>query len=167
MQFIKYRSPLSILLFSVKSKTRKHSRSKSSSGKKQKNKHRSKRELNIEKKIENTVIKSKSIQNKDAIAKHLLSVKRFTVPPMSTINFDQTRHKHSKAMEITEQPRRNLLKPMVKNFELDHNFCKHNNEIYTSDAYDLDKDLLDFNNDTKEVDQPAIFTEYIRKLIFY
>ncbi|CAF5039887.1 unnamed protein product, partial [Rotaria sp. Silwood1] len=32
--------------------------------------------------------------------------------------------------------------------------------IQNIDAYDLDKELFDFN-DTKEIDRPAMFTEYV------
>ncbi|CAF5018535.1 unnamed protein product, partial [Rotaria sp. Silwood1] len=127
--------------------THKYSRSRSSSKK------------------ENIQIESKSINNQDAIAMHLLNVKRFTIPPISAINFDQTRHKYNDNIEIKnekfEQSRLHLLKPMIKNFELDNNFQKHNKEIQNIDAYDLDKELFDFNNDTKEIDQPAMFSEYI------
>jgi hypothetical protein len=54
---------------------------------------------------------------------------------------------------------------MIKNFEFDNNLSKSNTEIHHIDAYNLDKELFDFNNDTKDIDQPAIFTEYIRKLL--
>jgi hypothetical protein len=100
---------------------------------------------------------------------HLLNVKRFTGPPLSPIAFDQTRHKYDDIIEIPnkmiKQSRLNALKPMIKNFEIDTNSRKRNNTIQNIDAYDLDKELFDFNNDTKDIDQPAIFTEYIRKII--
>ncbi|CAF3503908.1 unnamed protein product [Rotaria sordida] len=151
--------------------TRKYSRSRSSSKsklttrKKNKSKHRLKRKLNEEEKSENIQIESKSIKNKDAITMHLFNVKRFTVPPISIITFDQTHHKYNDINEIKnekfEQSHLHLLKPMIKNFELDKNFQKCYKEIHNIDAYDLDKELFDFNNDTKEIDQPAMFTEYI------
>jgi hypothetical protein len=52
---------------------------------------------------------------------------------------------------------------MMKNFEIDNHFHQHQNEIHNLAAYNLDKELFDFNNDTKDIDQPAMFTEYIRK----
>jgi hypothetical protein len=88
---------------------------------------------------------------------HLLDVKRFTGPPISAISFDQTRQKYDDIIEIS---RFKLLKPMTKNFEVDHN----HQEVQSIDAYDLDKELFDFNNDTKDINQPAMFTEYIRML---
>jgi hypothetical protein len=95
---------------------------------------------------------------------HLLDVKRFTGPPLSAISFDQTRQKYDDIIEISnemiEQSRFKLLKPMTKNFEVDHN----HQEVHSIDAYDLDKELFDFNNDTKDINQPAMFTEYIRML---
>jgi len=95
---------------------------------------------------------------------HLLDVKRFTGPPISAISFDQTRQKYDDIIEISnemiEQSRFKLLKPMIKNFEVDHN----HQEVHSIDAYDLDKELFDFNNDTKDINQPAMFTEYIRRL---
>ncbi len=98
---------------------------------------------------------------------HLLDVKRFTGPPISTLNFDQSRSKYNDIIEISnemiEQSRLNFLKPMVKNFEIDHKFHQYQNDIQNIDAYNLDKDLFDFNNDTKDIAQPAMFTEYIRK----
>ncbi|CAF0967371.1 unnamed protein product [Adineta steineri] len=48
---------------------------------------------------------------------------------------------------------------MIKNFELDHKYTKE--DVHTVDAYDLDKELFDFNTDTKDINQPAMFTEYI------
>ncbi|CAF3003205.1 unnamed protein product, partial [Rotaria sp. Silwood2] len=147
------------------SRSRSSSKSKSTTRRKNKSKHRSKKKLNVEEKTENIQVESKSIKNQDAITMHLLNVKRFTVPPISVINFDQTRHKYNDTIEITnekvEQSRLHFLKPMIKNFELDNNFQKRNKEIQNIDAYDLDKELFDFNNDTKEIDQPAMFTEYI------
>jgi hypothetical protein len=99
---------------------------------------------------------------------HLLNVKRFTGPPISAINFDQSRSKYDDIIEISnemiEQSRLNFLKPMIKNFEIDNKPHKYKNEIHQIDAYNLDKELFDFNNDTKDLDQPAMFTEYIRKL---
>lgn len=50
---------------------------------------------------------------------------------------------------------------MIKNFEYDN---KSPNKTHLINAFDLDKELFDFNQDTKDIDQPAIFTEYIRKL---
>ena len=101
---------------------------------------------------------------------HLLNVKRFTVPSVSAINFGQTRRPYKdpideKTDEIFKQSTRlNLRKPMVKNFELDQNFHVQNNQtIQIIDTYDLDKELFDFNHDTQDIDQPALFTEYIRK----
>ncbi|CAF5038629.1 unnamed protein product [Rotaria sp. Silwood1] len=94
---------------------------------------------------------------------HLLNVKRFTIPPISVINFDQTYHKYNDNIEIKnekfEQSRlQHLLKSMIKNFDFDNNFQKYNKEIQN---IDLDKELFDFNNDIKGIDQPAMFTEYI------
>ncbi|CAF4914571.1 unnamed protein product [Rotaria sp. Silwood1] len=94
---------------------------------------------------------------------HLLNVKRFTIPPISVINFDQTYHKYNDNIEIKnekfEQSRlQHLLKSMIKNFDFDNNFQKYNKEIQN---IDLDKELFDFNNDIKEIDQSAMFTEYI------
>ena len=117
-----------------------------------------KKQFNIEEKTDN--VEPKAIKNKDAIAIHLLNVKRFTGPPVSAISFanDDTIEIPD---EMIEKARLKLLKPMIKNFELDH---KHSQEVQSIDAYDLDKELYDFNNDTKDINQPAIFTEYIRML---
>jgi len=99
---------------------------------------------------------------------HLLNVKRFTGPPISAIAFDQSRSKYDDIIEISnekiKQSRLNFLKPMIKNFEFDNKSHKYNNEIHNIDAHNFDKELFDFNNDTKDIDQPGIFTEYIRKL---
>jgi hypothetical protein len=107
------------------------------------------------------------MKNREAIAMHLLDVKRFTGPPISAIDFDQSRSKYDNIIEIPneiiEQSRLNFLKPMMKNFEIDNHFHQHQNEIHNLAAYNLDKELFDFNNDTKDIDQPAMFTEYIRK----
>jgi hypothetical protein len=149
--------------FSAKSK----SRSKSTTRKKKKSKRRPKKQLNIDDKTVNDLTETKSIKNKDAIAMHLLDVKRFTGPPISALNFDQSRSKYDDIIEIPnkkiEQVRLNFLKPMLKNFDIDDNLHQRQNKFQNIDAYDLDKELFDFNTDTKDIDQPAIFTEYIRK----
>ena len=107
------------------------------------------------------------MKNNDAIAKHLLDVRRFTGPPVSALHLDQTRSKYDDIIEIPdkmiEQARLNFLKPMLKNFDIDANFHQRENEFQNIAAYDLDKELFDFNTDTKDIDQPAMFTEYIRK----
>ncbi|CAF4553692.1 unnamed protein product [Rotaria socialis] len=133
---------------------RKQSRSKSS----KKSKSTSRRRFKIDDKTENIPIDLKSVKNKETIAMHLLNVKRFTVPPLSAINFDQTRHQYSNTNEKLHRTRLHLLKPMIKNFDFDNNHRDHFHDI---DAYDLDRELFDFNNDTKEIDQPAMFSEYI------
>ncbi|CAF1261150.1 unnamed protein product [Adineta steineri] len=132
---------------------RKRTRSKSPKRRKKKSKTRPKNQLNLEEKIDNT---QTNLTNKDAIAMHLLNVKRFTSSPLSPISYDQTHHKHD---DIIEKSRIKLLKPMIKNFELDHKYTKE--DVHTVDAYDLDKELFDFNTDTKDINQPAMFTEYI------
>ncbi|CAF0967334.1 unnamed protein product [Adineta steineri] len=135
---------------------RKRTRSKSRKRRKKKSKTRAKNQLNLEEKIDNTQTNSKLITNKDAIAIHLLNVKRFTGSPLSPISYDQTHHEYD---NIIEKSRIKLLKPMIKNFELDHKYTKE--DVHTVDAYDLDKELFDFNTDTKDINQPAMFTEYI------
>jgi hypothetical protein len=154
--------------FSAKSKrSRSSGRSKSKTRKKKKHKRRPKKQLNIEDKTANDLTETKSIKNKDAIAMHLLDVKRFTGPPVSALNFDQSRSKYDDIIEIPteriEHTRLNFLKPMLKNFDIDHNLHQRQHEIQSIDTYDLDKELFDFNNDTKDIDQPVMFTEYIRK----
>ena len=98
---------------------------------------------------------------------HLLDVGRFTGPPISAIDFDRSRSKYDDIIEVPKdilaQTRLNLLKPMIKNFEVDPSRHQRQNEVQNIDAYDLDKELFDFDNDTKDIDQPAMFTEYIRK----
>ncbi|CAF1625727.1 unnamed protein product [Rotaria magnacalcarata] len=146
-----------------KRKRRKHSsksprkQSRSKSSKKSKPTSR-RRRLKIDDKTESIPIDLKSVKNKDAIAMHLLNVKRFTVPPLSAINFDHTRHQYNNTNEKLHRTRLHSLKPMIKNFDFDNNHREHFHDI---DAYDLDRELFDFNNDTKEIDQPAMFTEYI------
>ncbi|CAF3873436.1 unnamed protein product, partial [Rotaria sp. Silwood1] len=112
---------------------------------------------------DNPAKKYKKKKRSYAITMHLLNVKRFTIPPISVINFDQTYHKYNDNIEIKnekfEQSRlQHLLKSMIKNFDFDNNFQKYNKEIQN---IDLDKELFDFNNDIKEIDQSAMFTEYI------
>ncbi|CAF5048384.1 unnamed protein product, partial [Rotaria sp. Silwood1] len=110
--------------------------------------------------------KKKKRKHSYAIAIHLLNVERFTIPPISIINFNEIHHKYNDTIEIKnekfERSRLHLLKPMIKNFELDNNFQKHNKEIQNIDAYNLDKVLFYSNNNTKEIDQLAMFSEYIR-----
>ncbi|CAF0923023.1 unnamed protein product [Adineta ricciae] len=151
--------------------SRRHTRSRSSSKKKmlsgkkkkkkKKSRSRSKKQLKIEENIDHVSIEPQMTTNKDAIAKHLLDVKRFTGPPVSaltsgsTLNDSKDTRKHS---------RLKLLKPMIKNFELDTNSHRYLSEVHEVDAYDLDKELFDFNKDTVDVNQPAMFTEYIPEL---
>ena len=104
------------------------------------------------------------ITNKDAITKHLLDVKRFTGPPVSALNSGST---YNDSKDTRKHSRLRLLKPMIKNFELDTNSHRYISEVHEIDAYDLDKDLFDFDKDTVDVNQPAMFTEYIRKLLFF
>jgi hypothetical protein len=108
------------------------------------------------------------MKNKDAIAMHMVDVSRFSGPPISAITFDQSRNKYDDIIEISnerlEQSRLKSLKPMIKNFDFDYNHHRRKIELQNIDAYDLDKELFDFNNDTKDIDQPAMFSEYIRKL---
>jgi hypothetical protein len=151
-------------LFSEKSK-RKSTRSRSRSTTKSATRKKKKKK---QEKTDIVPIEPKLIKNKDAIAMRLLNVTRFTGPPISAIAFDQTRHKYDEIIEIPnnmiKKSRLSPLKPMIKNFELDTNFHKQNSTFHNIDAYDLDKELFDFINDTKDIDQPAMFTEYIRKI---
>ena len=107
------------------------------------------------------------MKTEEAIAMHLLDVKRFTGPPVTAINYDQSRSKYDETIEIPEklleQSRLNTLKPMIKNFEFDSISQKYKQNTYRTNTYHLQKELYDFNNDTKDIDQPAMFTEYIRK----
>ncbi|UJR31391.1 hypothetical protein I4U23_018885 [Adineta vaga] len=154
---------------------RKRSRSRSSSSakkspgkKKKKSKSRSRKRLNTEENTENVSNEPQMTTNKDAITKHLLNVKRFTGPPVSAISSDQTPLKYVDSIELPEnmmkQSRLKRLKPMIKNFELDINSHRYTKEVHEIDAYDLDKELFDFKNDTKDINQPAMFTEYIPEL---
>ncbi len=154
--------------FSAKSKrSRSSSKSKSPTRKRKKSKRRRKKKFNIDDKTANDLTETKSIKNKDAIAMHLLDVKRFTGPPVSALNFDESRSKYDDTIEIPnkrmEQARLNFLKPMLKNFDIDDNLHRRQYEFQNVDAYDFDKELFDFNTDTKDIDQPTMFTEYIRK----
>ena len=156
------------LEFSAKSKrSRSSGKSKSPTRKRKKSKRRRKKKLNIDDKTVNDLTETKSIKNKDAIAMHLLNVKRFTGPPVSALKLDQSRSKYDDVIEIPneniKQARLNFLKPMLKNFDIDNNLHQRQNEFQNVDAYDFDKELFDFNTDTKDIDQPAMFTEYIRK----
>lgn len=103
---------------------------------------------------------AKPVTNNEAIAMHLLDVKRFTGPPVSPLNLDR---KHDDATEISRRPRLKYLKPMIKNFDVDHHHPQHGKDIQTLDSCTLNKTLFDFQNDTKVIEQPAMFTEYIRK----
>lgn len=144
-------------------------RSKSVNKKKEKTKRRVKKELNLEEKnLDQNLSESKPIKNQDAIGTHLLNVNRFTGPPISAINFDESHSKYNDIIEISkeklEQLRLKYLKPMIKNFEIDQESSTPTNEIHLIDTIDLDKKLYDFNQDTKDFEQPTMFTEYIRKL---
>ncbi|CAF0920812.1 unnamed protein product [Adineta ricciae] len=149
---------------------RRHTRSRSSSKKKKlsgenkkkkKSRSRSKKQLKIEENIDHVSIEPQMITNKDALAKHLLDVKRFTGPPVSALTSDTT---HNDSKDTRKHSRLKLLKPMIKNFELDTNSHRYISEVHEVDAYDLDKELFDFNKDTVDVNQPAMFTEYIPEL---
>ena len=104
--------------------------------------------------------------NRDAIAMHLLNTRRFTGPPVSAMSIERTPHRFDDVVELSDaaiqRSRLKLLKPMTKNFELDVNAHQYTKEVHTVDVYDLDKELFDFHSDTKDINQPAMFTEYIR-----
>ena len=100
------------------------------------------------------------LNNEDAIARHLLDVGRFTGPAVSPLAIDRSSPNTDRQMG---PPRHRLLKPMVKNFEPDIPRHRHPIEAVPTDAYDLDKELHDYQTDTKEMDQPAMYTDYIRR----
>ena len=94
---------------------------------------------------------------------HLLNVKRFTGPPISALAIDQSRLKHEDIVEVPRRSRLNPLKPMIKNFEVGRHYPAYDEQIQTKDACILNKTFYDYQIDTKDVEQPAMFTEYIRK----
>lgn len=129
-----------------------------------KRRSRSKKKSKKHDKTDNLIIDSKSVTNQDAINKHLLNVQRFKVPPVSVLTFDQSRHNFNNIVTTkTERSRLYPLKPMIKKFEHDDHLKQCSKQVQNVNADDLDKDLFDFNQDTKPVDQPVMFTEYIRK----
>lgn len=126
----------------------------------EKSKRRRKKHSPAEHQPQQQFIEPKLMKNEDAIATHLLNVKRFADSHISPIHFDKFQTSHE---DTLEQTRLIPLKPMIKNFELENLFHKHH--LPNVDTYQLPTKLYDFNNDTKELDQPAIFNEYIRKNI--
>ena len=108
--------------------------------------------------------------NREAIARHLQTVKRFTAPPISPIALDQSRMKYDDVIEIPsdqlERSRFHLFKPMYKDFHTDPHHQQWEKNIQQINADDLDKEMFNFDQDTKEIPQPAIFTDYIRKMRF-
>ena len=98
---------------------------------------------------------------------HLLDVKRFTGPLISALNFDQSRLQNEDTISIPRRSRLNSLKPMIKNFEVGHRHPTHGEQIQTKDACNLNKTLYDYQVDTKDIEQPAMFTEYIRKYCYF
>lgn len=97
---------------------------------------------------------------------HLLNASRFTGPPVSAMPTERTLQRFDDVIELSsdaiKRSRLQLLKPMTKNFDRDVNAHRYAQEVHTIGAYDLNKELFDFENDTRDVNQPAMFTEYIR-----
>ena len=112
---------------------------------------------------------SKAENNQDAIARHLLDVKRFTGPPVSPLTLEPSRGQYDESVEIPreqlQQARCYRLKPMSKDFDVDHGHRKYSMHAQQVDADDLRKELFDFQRDTKDLEHPAMFTEYIRMSI--
>lgn len=141
---------------------------RSSKKKRKKSSIRKKKKKNLSKEISFSNEKENSTSNREAIARHLLTVRRFTGPPISPIEFDRSRSKYDEVIEIPldqlEHRRIQLIKPMLKNFDENFQNDEWKKTLQYSFSNDFSKEIFDFHLDTKRIDQPAIFNEFIRKI---
>lgn len=121
-------------------------------------------------KTDEILLDSKPENNQDAIARHLLDVKRFTGSPVSPLSLELSHAQCDDAIamprEQLQQARGRRLKPMVKNFDTDYGRRKYSLQAQQIYADDLRKELYDFQRDTKDIEHPATFTEFIRMFVF-
>ena len=120
-------------------------------------------------KTDEIALDSKPESNQDAIVRHLLDVKRFTGPPVSPLSLELSPAEYDDSIEISREQlqhaRGRRLKPMVKNFDTDYGRRKYSIQAQEIYADDLRKELYDFQRDTKDIEHPATFTEYIRMFV--
>ena len=137
------------------------------SSKEKRKKKTKKKKKKMSKEISSSNEKENLTSNREAIARHLLTVQRFTGPPISPIDFDRSRSKYDDVIEIPldqlEHRRIHLIKPMLKNFDENFQNDEWKKSLQYSLSNDFSKEIFDFHLDTKRIDQPAIFNEFIRK----
>ena len=103
-------------------------------------------------KIKSNRTEMKITTNTEVIENYERNIRRF----VGQMNFDHSSER-SKKFPI------HSLKPMLKNFETN----RPQQIVQRCEPHDFDKELFDFQQNTHEIEQPAMFTEYIRKSLLF